>query len=79
MKVLIKIRRSPEQLFLVDLADKSLINEVKKLIGRKKHSKAIVTALSKGRFERELTHDELPTEGADLILTEHNACWDVTK
>ena len=79
MKVLIKIKRSSEQLFLVDLADKSLIDEVKKLIGRKKHSKAIVTALSKGRFEREISHDELPAESADLILTEHNACWDIAK
>jgi len=79
MKVLIKIRNSPEQLFLVSLMDKSLIDEVKKLINKNKHSKAIVTVLSKGKFERELRHDELPTESAELILTEKNASWDLTK
>lgn len=79
MKVLIKIRNSPEQLFLVNLKEKSLIDEVKKLINKNKHSKAIVTALSKGRFEKELRHEELPDTSAELILTEKNASWDLTK
>jgi len=78
MKVLIKIKRSPEQLFLVDLNDKSLIDEITKLINRKKHSKAIVEALSRGSFKRELRHEELGSTGANLILTEKNARWDLT-
>jgi len=79
MKVIVKIKRSPEQLFLVDLMDKSLIDEVKKLITKNKHSKAIVTALSKGRFERELSHDDMHVTDADLILSEHNASWSLMR
>ena len=78
MKVIIKIKQSPEQFFLVSLMEKRLIEEVKNLISKKKNDKAIVTALSKGRFERELMCDELLSTGANLILTEHNAMWDQT-
>ena len=79
MKVIIKIQRSHERYFLVSLTEKSLIDEVKKLIDNKKNDKAIVTALSKGRFEKELAHDELLSADASLILTEYNAMWDGTK
>jgi len=79
MKVIIKIKRSPEQYFLVSLVEEGLANEVKNLIERHKHSKAVVTALSKGRFEKELAHDELLSADADLILTEYNAMWDLVK
>ncbi len=79
MKVLVVIRRSPVQRFLVELHTNKLVKEVATLIGRRRHSKAIVTALSKGRFERQVADDELPNVRADVILTEHNVSWDLTK
>lgn len=79
MKVLVVIRRSPAQRFLVELHTDKLVKEVAALIGRRRHSKAIVTALSKGRFERQVADEELPNVKADIILTEHNVSWDLTK
>lgn len=79
MKVLVVIRRSPAQRFLVELYTDKLVKEVAALIGRRRHSKAIVTALSKGRFERQVADEELPNVKADIILTEHNVSWDLTK
>ena len=79
MKMLIVVEHSPKQRFLVSLHTKELAKEVKRLIDRKRHSQAIVTALSKGRFEREVEYSELPTIEADLILSENNVSWDITK
>ena len=77
MKVLIKIRNSPEQRFLVELCGKKLIKEVQNLAGKGKHSKAIVTALSKGKFQTELTEKEAANATAKLILTKENARYDL--
>lgn len=79
MKILIVIQRSPVQRFLVDLQSAKLVEEVSRLIGRKRHSQAIVTALSKGRLEREVEPADLPKVRASFILTEENVSWDVTK
>jgi len=79
MKILIVVEHSPKQRFLVDLHTKELAKEVKSLIDRKRRSQAIVTALSKGIFEREVADNELPLIGADLILSENNVSWDITK
>ncbi|MDD5136410.1 MAG: hypothetical protein PHN63_03580 [Candidatus Omnitrophica bacterium] len=79
MKVLVVIRRSPEQRFLIRLHTDRLIKKVAGLIGRKRHSQAIILALAKGRFEKEVFDEDLPAVKADLILTEHNVCWDLKK
>ncbi|MBL7157225.1 MAG: hypothetical protein ISS92_03570 [Candidatus Omnitrophica bacterium] len=79
MKVLIKIRNSPEQIFLVDLKGKTLIKDIKGYVNAKKLDKAIVETLSRGRFEKELRHDELLSANADLVLTKNNARWDIVK
>ena len=79
MKVLIVIKRSPAQRFLVKLHTDELTREVIKLIENKKNSKAMVTALTKGRFDKVVEEDELPRVEADLILTEDGASWDIKK
>ena len=79
MKVLVVIRRSPAQRFLVDLHTSKLVKEVAALVSKKRNSQAIATALSKGKFEREVMEGELPTVKADIILTEENICWDISK
>ncbi|NQT22858.1 MAG: hypothetical protein HQ579_05380 [Candidatus Omnitrophica bacterium] len=78
MKVLIKIKRSPEQLFLVNLVNKKITEEVKSLISKRNHSQAITVALTKGIFEGELDCERQGLS-ADLILTEDSASWDATK
>jgi len=79
MKVLVVIKRSPSKRFLVELHTNKLVKEVARLVGKRKNSQAIMTALSKGRFEREVTDTDLPKVKADIILTEENACWDLMK
>jgi len=70
MKVLVKIHRSPEHRFLVDLRTKKLIKEVNILINRGRHSKALVTVLSKGKLLKVLPESDLTELKADLILSE---------
>lgn len=79
MKILIVVRHSPKHRFLVTLNTKKLVGEVKNLIGKKRHSQAIVTALSKGRFEREVAHHEIPAIATDLILSEDSASWSISR
>ena len=52
MKVLVTVERSPKHRFLVRLHKPGLVKEVKKLVNRKKYACAIVTALSRGIFEK---------------------------
>lgn len=77
MKILVVIRRSPAQRFLVELKSAELVEEIATLIGRKRHSQAIATALAKGRFEKEVTDADLPKVKASFILTEENVSWDL--
>ena len=78
MKVLIIVAKDPAQRFLVKLHTEKLIREISKLINKGKHSQAMVSALSKGRFESEVAYYEVPNVSADLILTEDSAMWDLT-
>ncbi len=78
MKVLLEVRNSPVQRFLIDLAEQNFINEVKRLIGKGKYSRAMTTVFSKGKFLREVEEAELPWLDADLILTEKSAHYDLT-
>ncbi|MDO8525446.1 MAG: hypothetical protein Q7S07_03055 [Candidatus Omnitrophota bacterium] len=79
MRILIIVAKNPVRKFLVELHTKELIREIKKLIGNRKHAQAIASALSKGRFEREIARHEVPQISADLILTENSAGWDLIK
>ena len=79
MKVLIVIKRSPAQRFLVELHTNKLVKEVATLIGRKRHSQAIATTLAKGRFDREIPDNESGKIKADIILTEESVHWDLIK
>jgi hypothetical protein len=79
MKVLVVIRRSPPQRFLVELHTDKLVKEVATLVGKRRNSQAIVTALSKGKFQQDVSESEVKNVKADLILTEENVCWDLTK
>lgn len=78
MRILIITTEKPEKRFLVKLHTDELIDEVKNLINSKKNSRAITSALKKGRVEREVAHDECGVR-ADLILTKKSARWDLLK
>jgi hypothetical protein len=77
MKTLIIIKKEPKMRFIVDLHTKELIREVKILIERKRHSEAIIKALSKGRLQKEVQHEELSTVKADLIISQDAVRWDL--
>ena len=79
MKVLIVIKRSPPQRFLVELHTNKLVKEVAQLLARRRNSQAIATTLAKGRFDREIHENEAHKIKADIILTEENVRWDLMK
>jgi len=79
MRVLVVIRRSPAQRFLVELHTNKLVKEVSALVAKHRNSQAIVTALAKGRFGREVYENEAQKVKADIILTEESAHWDLMK
>jgi hypothetical protein len=76
MKVICVIRRSPAKRFLVELHTNKLVKEVSDLVAKRRNSKAIVTALSKGRFEKEIKEGETGVK-ADIILTEESVHYDL--
>jgi len=78
MKVIIKIQRSPEQLFLADFANKDLINKVRSLINRGKHKEAIAIMLANSKSLKKLKKNNLKSTAASLIITEKNTHWDLT-
>ncbi len=79
MKVLVVIRRSPAQRFLVELHTSKLVKEVATLLAKRRNSQAIAAVLTKGRFNREIGENEIRAVKADIILTEESAHWDLMK
>jgi hypothetical protein len=79
VRILIVATKKPKQRFLVKLHTDELIDEVKNLINKRKHSQAMVYALSKGIVEKHLTQHEICHTDANLILTEDAARWDLIK
>ena len=79
MNVLIVISKGQSQKILVKLHTEKLKKEVRGLINDRKHTQAIVAALTRGRFEREVEQKDLQSLSADLILSEYNASWDLKK
>lgn len=78
MKVLIIIERGPRHSFLIKLHTEQLKREIRNLVARRKNPLAIAIALSKGRFEKEVTYNEIQDVKADLLLSENNVSWDLT-
>jgi len=70
MRVLVKIHRSPEHKFLINVKSQRLICEVNRLIERGRHSRALATVLSKGEVLKIMRESDLSDLKADLILTE---------
>jgi len=79
MRILILLSSNPGDGFLVKLHTQELTREIKKLIFNRNNSKAMVTALTKGKIEREVGHGEAHSVNADLVLSKERACWDLTK
>lgn len=78
MKVLVVVKAFPPLKYLVHLPTKESISEVRSLINRNQHSKAVTTVFTRGVFEREVADHELSDVGAELILSDCNARWDLT-
>jgi len=77
MKVLIRVRRSPEKRYIVSLLNKKLISDVQDYINKGKHLKAIDEALSRGDFKKEVSEEEAMHANVRFILTEKNAHYDL--
>jgi hypothetical protein len=79
MRVLVLLSSNPGDGFLVNLHTEELVREIKRYLAKRNNSKAMVTALTKGKIEREVGHGEAQDVKAELVLTKKRACWDLTK
>lgn len=79
MKVLVVIEREGIYRLLVKLPTQKLVEEVLGLVNKRRHSQAMISALTKGRFEKEVGRHELAGLKADLILSENSVSWDLIK
>ena len=79
MKVLVVIERDNIYRLLVKLTTQKLIEEVLGLVNKKRHSQAMLSALTKGSFEKEVGYHDMATLKTDMILSEHSASWDLMK
>lgn len=77
MKILIKIRANPQQMFLVELPQRKIVKEIGALLCKGEYSGAITAALSGGKRLREIAREDFSRVDADLILTEENASYDL--
>ena len=77
MKILIKLRHSPERRYLVRLEDKSVIERVMDLVNKGKRSNAIVAAFLNSEVMREVGADEIADTETDLIITEKNVWYNI--
>ena len=79
MRVLILFSSNPGDGFLVKLHTEQLVREIKGYLAKRNNSKAMVTALTKGKIEREVGHGEAHDVKAELVLTKDRVCWDLIK
>ena len=77
IRILIRIKQSPEQRFLVELFEKTVIQEIKDLVYRGNHSKAIVKAMLNSNHLREVDERELPNIQVNLVLTQEHSYFDI--
>ena len=79
MRVLIIVAQDPHHSFLVWLHSEKLRHKIRNLIARGKNSLAMVTALSQGRFEKEVACNEIHGVKADLLISENSVSWDLSR
>ena len=79
MRVLVLLSSNPGDGFLVKLHTEQLVREIKGYLAKRNNSKAMVTALTKGRIEREVGHGEAHNVKAELVLTKDRVSWDMKK
>lgn len=77
MRILILLSSNPGDGFLVKLHREELVREIKTLVYKRNNSKAMVTALTKGKIERKVGHGEARSIAAELVLTKERACWNL--
>jgi hypothetical protein len=67
------------QVFIVERLNPRRSGEIKKLVGKKRYSRAIVTALSGGGFVKGIRPEELHCVKANLVITKESAHWDLSQ
>jgi hypothetical protein len=79
MKIVIKLSDMSGQAFLVDRLNSRSCGEIKRLVGKRRYSRAIVVALSGGGSVEEMPCGDGGVVKADLVITRHSAHWDLCR
>ncbi len=77
MRMLIKIRKSPERKFLVHIPTEELSREIQRLLKMGKKSKAAKIALEKGKVLLRIPAKDPSPLPAKIILTETTVHYDL--
>jgi hypothetical protein len=77
MRILVILPDNPPKRILVELKEQQHIMDLKDLINRKEHSRAIEITLQKGSIEREIKAGEFENLDTDLVLKKDSAHWDI--
>ena len=77
MRLLILLAKDSKQNFLIKLHTEELVKEIKELINKRNHSKAIKVALSKGKLEKRIAKREIGNIDADAVLTKDKVIWNL--
>ena len=77
MRILITLQRRRTHRYLINLITKSLISQVRGLVGSQQYAKALDLVYYGGLLEKEIADEELPALNVDLILSERSANWDL--
>ncbi|MFH1593347.1 MAG: hypothetical protein ABID09_01455 [Candidatus Omnitrophota bacterium] len=62
---------------MMEVLDRRAVLEVKSLVKSLRSAQAISDILSKGRFVKELSENEIANTHSDLILTDTNTYWNL--
>lgn len=79
MRVIVVMPGGASVAILLSLDTSRLISEIMELVAKGKHTKAMLSALSHGRFEKEVDNLDADAPSADLILFNDSARWDLKR
>lgn len=77
MRILVMLSHNPKDSYLVKLHTEELVREIKKLLAKRDNSKAMVTALTKGKIEASGDIDNVYSAHTSLILARDRVSWDL--
>lgn len=75
VKIVIRKKKSGKDHLMVELRDKKIAKEIRRLLNTLKSHKVKSRVLSNGKFVKRITEKDMIHEAPDLIITDRNMHW----